>query len=502
MRQLLLWLCSAACVLGGSVQGVVLDWASGKPLSRTPVILTPLPGSSSGTRSMQLRSGPLGAFSFLKVPPGLYILEAQREGYLPAAHGQRRPEGHGRPVFVDDDSNLFSELRMHRMGALMGYVLDENGIGIPRVNVLAYAASLPLRSAGTGVSDDRGQFRISGLTLGSYWVRSAGHQLDDGTPLLPMFGPDAPEPRDAIRYQVRYDDDTPDANVRPVMGRLSLLSGHIACDRGPGSPVVLVLSSEVMRRQITGGCDGGFEFGGLPPANYEVFAYYPDGGGFGFIEQNVSHNVKTVVQLAKGPELAFEIRDADTRAPIQTKIRIAGRRNDLSGPGQAQEITYPRSGLPPGYWELAATVGPEQYIERIEGRPWRREGFYSLPTEGFPIYVDPRFAGQPVRILLSRRAGAIGGVVRQEGKPVPGAPVYAWPVDEINRRRLAGGKEQLAGVDGSYQFTGLPPGEYRVFATFDTRQISAEIAEETQSISIRLSPGQSTIADLSVWRSP
>jgi hypothetical protein len=104
-----------------------------------------------------------GQFSFLSVPDGYYRLIALRDGYFAASYGQRRPTGRGFPVHVVRDSDLFTELRMRRMGAITGRVVDDNDIGISGMPVVAYRARLPLRIGGRGTTDDRGIYRIFGL---------------------------------------------------------------------------------------------------------------------------------------------------------------------------------------------------------------------------------------------------------------------------------------------------------------------------------------------------
>src|SRR6266849_4337807 len=166
----------------GTIQGVVLEQASGRPLARTVVRLDPVP-QSSGTKVQPLatRAGRTGHFVFPSVAPGIYLLSAVRDGYFRSAYGQRLPIGRGTPIEVTADSTLFAELRLRHKGAITGRVLDENGVARSGVAVLAYRARLPLRSAGSALSDDRGVFRIHGLEAGKYWVRSEGHTLDDGS---------------------------------------------------------------------------------------------------------------------------------------------------------------------------------------------------------------------------------------------------------------------------------------------------------------------------------
>lgn len=274
MHRVLVLLAAAVCVQAGTIQGVVLEQASGRPLARVVVRLDPVP--NSGGKALTTRAGRSGQFVFPAIAPGIYVLAAVRDGYFPAAYGQRLPIGRGTPLEVTADSELFAELRMRHKGALTGRVLDENGVGRPGVSVLAYRARLPLLSAGSALSDDRGVFRVHGLDPGKYWVRSAAHTLDDGSGWLPTFGPQSREVRDARVHPVTVDADSTDADVSPDPGTLFHLGGLIACDTS--GPVIVTLSSETGRRRTQTACPvGGYKFEGLAPAVYEVLAKLPDG---------------------------------------------------------------------------------------------------------------------------------------------------------------------------------------------------------------------------------
>jgi protocatechuate 3,4-dioxygenase beta subunit len=192
-------------------------------------------------------------------------------------------------VPVTAESTLFAELRLRHKGAITGRVLDENGVATAGTAVLAYRARLPLRSAGSAASDDRGVFRIHGLDPGKYWVRSSARTLDDGSGWLPTFGPQAREMKDARAHQVTVDADAADADVSPEPGALFHLGGVIACDTA--GPVIVTLSSETGRRGVQTACPiGAYRFEGLAPAVYEISATTQDGSASGFVELFTDHN--------------------------------------------------------------------------------------------------------------------------------------------------------------------------------------------------------------------
>jgi hypothetical protein len=500
-----MWLCVAVPLAAGVVKGVALEWATGRPLSRTIVNLVPVPGSGGvQAQTLQTRTGRSGQFQFSAVPDGLYLLETQREGFLPAGHGQRRPTGYGTPIVVSSDSSLFSELRLHRMGAISGTVMDENGVGIPRVNVIAYLAQLPLRVAGRAVADDRGVYRIGGLGLGKYWVRTGSHVLDDGAGLLPYFGPESDEPRDAQIHEVRLDNESIEANIRPRPGSLSALSGRIVCDHAAGSPVTVTLSSEFSRQTFAGNCGGGYSFLNLAPAHYEISATYADGSGSSFMERQISGNAVMPLQVVSTNPVLIETRNAASRVPQRIPIQLWGRRDDLSGPDNAREVPLPSAMLAGGYWQFTAAVAPSQYVVSLtsESGDIRRTRRGGRGAEWFPVYLVPFRGGERIRIVISDRAGQIGGTVRHEGKAAPGVPVFLWPVKEETRRMLGGARQLLSDVDGRYRFPGLPPGEYRVVATMDAREASEELAGESKAAAVILSEGQAAGLDLTVWVAP
>jgi len=488
---------AAAVAQGGVIQGVVLEHSSGLPLARTRVRLDAvLKNGAPPVRPIQAMTNRTGGFIFPAVPDGMYLLSCQRAEYFPAAHGQRRPNGQGTAVVVTPDSTLFAELRMRRMGAITGRILDENSVGIANVPVVAYRARLPLRVAAHAVADDRGIYRIHGLDPGKYWVRSEAYTLEDGSGLLPTFAPQSRETRDARAYDVRVDEETADADIRPEFGTLFHLTGKILC---PAGPVAVTLSSDVGRRVTAGACGRPYTFQGLAPGAYEVFATSSDETQSGFAELFLDRDsANGDVQLIANPQVDFEARRPGSTSPIKVPMKISGRRQDLAEADTEREINALRSVLAPGHWEMRAAPGPGQYIESIANfLPSARRIINDRPTEWFDVQIQSRLA-ERVIISISDQAGTINGAVVADGKSVPAAPVFLWPVSEGSRRSLGGPKQVLSDTEGQFSFDALPPGDYRLLATFDVSlgEIDADLMESAHAQTLPVASSQRINSDV------
>ncbi len=479
MRRWSGWLLSTLLFLlpnsadAGTISGVLLDQLSGYPLSRSLVRLEPLPGSPATIRPQQTRSGRSGQFVFASVQPGLYRLTAQRTGYFPIGYGQRRPTGQARPITVTTDSNTFAELRAHRLGAITGIVLDENSIGIPGTPVLAYPARLPLRVAGRGIADDRGIYRISGLAPGKYWVRTGAVRLeDDSGGSLPTFSPQSSQTRDASVYTVRLGSDTTDANVRPNPGTLFSLTTPVQCS---GPPVMVTLTSESILQSASVPCPGEHKFENLPPGRYEVLAENPGGTQAALELLVLNTDTFRTLQLADLPRLRIE----------PDKIPLLARRDNLYDLTPFRPVVPP---LLPGQWEFVAPTPHPRYATAIR---------LDRSRDSHNLFIEPRSFNR-LLVTLSEQAGKVEGIVKES----PGIPVFLWPVSEANRRILGGPRDVIADANGRFSFPGLPPGDYRILATFDQTTMDFETLEEARAGVIPVSAGQTTNVELTNWLAP
>ena len=185
---------------------------------------------------------------------------------MPLQYGQRRWDAAGTVIVVTGDEVITVTAPMLRYGAITGMVRDANEVGIPDQDVAAYTSAQPPILVERGKSDERGVFRIGGLVPGTYLVRSTGN-LDEDRSYLPTFSRQTVRADDARAVTVYPDEDTPDADIRPIEGRLFSLSGTVPLPRIGDFTVTVMLASDLGRVMTTGTA---FHFPALAPGHYEI----------------------------------------------------------------------------------------------------------------------------------------------------------------------------------------------------------------------------------------
>lgn len=118
---------------------------------------------------------PLGQFEFSGLLPGRYTLAADKAGYAATTYGARGRFDPPLQIALADGATESIEIRMPKGAAVSGRVVDESGDPI----VGASMTALALRSEGDArrletvgrvrsETDDRGEYRLGGLTAGQY----------------------------------------------------------------------------------------------------------------------------------------------------------------------------------------------------------------------------------------------------------------------------------------------------------------------------------------------
>lgn len=481
---ILLALRASAAVL----QGVVTDDETGNALARTTVTLTPLTNSKAATdaSTLTIRTGDRGAFSMLSVRPGWYVLKASRQGYADAEAGQLRPGRPGMPFeILPDTQSTFVQLRMKRLAAIAGSLLDDNGVGLPDLPVHVYTARRPVRRIAEGKTDDRGVYRIGGLDPGRYLVRSGPGQLEDSSGVIPTWYKYGLALETAEAVNVRLGETLPDVVIRPQSGKLLTLRGVLSPPpRRPDAPVRLTLITDTGRR-LAASSAGPFEIPNVPPGPVELVA---DGFECGTYSKLVLDRDMTDLRIGCNPLYPPAVDWLVTgrpRAGIAYPLLI--RRVDLDG-ATTPRVFRINELILPGHYELMVQTGPKHYAQSLRvnysGTVTKEDGWFGADF------------GNQIRlaITLSETPAAITGTVTANGKPVAGALVYL----ELFNPDAAEQRLQLwtarSDATGKYLFSGLTPGRYRLLSTFDFDPEDRFAMQNAQAI--RVIDAEVGIADL------
>lgn len=508
MRRLLLLGASLglACAFAQdfSVAGRVVDVSSESPLPRVRLTLRNVKDS----RDLHTLTDSNGGFAFA-VPQGKYTLTAEHRG-VPQAYGVT-DRGAGFSVAIiagPDQDTSHLEFRWISRGAISGVVRDEQGDPIEsmRVQIIRSYVSGGVRRTSTfgfTFTNDLGQYRMGYLLPGRYYVVVTGepwytriHDTKRKASYAPTYYPNAFDLRGAEPLEIKAGMEA---------------SADLSVRLAPGAKVDFVCKGLGDRRAlvhlITDGPEGVQSFQSaaytyreahsieaVPPGRYLLRVTAPGTPPYHAEKMIDVGLVDTAVELEPLPSVpvsgSLEVsRTAPTEKPARlfialnneaTKVIAHGTEPDAGGSFQWQNVMA-------GRYRVMAYAGPNLLNAQISAEGARVDGDI-LEVSG---------AG-PVKLTITARRQGTGGVtgfVKKDGQIVPGALVVLAPT--------AGGASSSyrsfqADSDGSFEFTGIPAGDYKLYATpnldleYANRDLSRKYEDSVASISVRANESVST----------
>ena len=186
-------------------------------------------------------------------------------------------------------------------------------------------------------------------------------------------------------------------------------------------------------------------------------------------------------------------------------LQLLGRRQDLSQMEPARVIEGPSATCASGSLGVSGNrAGGVQYVESIVqlyGEAPRTSQDENV-SDWYQVFIPARSSFK-LRITVSDQSGRITGQAQASSRPSPGTPVFLWPVAVEARRGLSRPVPQLwSDADGRFQFDSLPPGDYRLLATFDVKEVDAELIDLSQAAVVSVGASQNTDVEVPVWVAP
>src|SRR5271157_1231654 len=506
----------------GSVSGEVTNSATGAPLPRARVAVVVF--GNTGAQTFGTVTNGEGKFTIGGLPPGRLILNVDRVGFVAPATGNRLSDSQLRPGEMKEDVKL----TLTPTGGISGRVLNAEGGAVQGVIVSLDGAPFGINPA---ASDEKGQFRISGVPPGRYRVVANPAVMPfppeirtDGTREVHYartYYPDALTVKAGQRVEVGAGAEETGIDIRLVPTPVVTLSGRVLDVPAGGKTLVRAFASAAPGGgvQMAGNvkADGSFQIWQLDPGKYTVIATNTTQGpgpqrslqstpveievagvDIEHIELRMIQPFDVSAQLGFDNAKAREVPMMPVRqglgqpppaqgaprqpAPRRMMLRPEGQTFVNPGPSMFQPIeigdddSFTMEKLQPGRYRLMPTWGV--YVKSVT--VGNRE------TEGDILDLRNGPAGA-VTVTVGSVTGEVSGVVSDSSGPAAGVRVV------MMADRSLGGIPMFAmsAGDGTYKFGGVPPGKYKLIAgdneivmQFQPGRDTEEYADIAESIEV------------------
>jgi len=513
----------------GKVSGHVFRSDTGAPLHKATVILSGgrrQVGGQQTEKTETTRTALDGSYVFADVPSGDYTLRMDHSGYVGQFYGQSGAISTGISIRVGAGQNLENlDVHLTPAGVISGTVYDEDnepleGMQISAVQ-LRYSrggqqVEVPVDSTRT---DDLGNYRLSGLKPGSYYVRTGGgggrgggisvSDSRDGTSYGTRYYPGTRSLEGAQKVQLGSGAEAHGIQISVLPEKTYHISGTIidgtdgsgqrrytvtAARLNGGNPNEPIGSGSIVISSgngvfIAAGApvnpDGTFVLEGLPSGDYLLTARAIDQnqqGGRGNPPPRVDIGNATVrvsdgdahavIQIGRAAEVRGQVVVENPPGPSFTSFRIslqgqsaAGGRGGPAGVALDANGAFDIKEIQPGRYTFNLQGGPQ-------GSYTKRAICAGRDTTFQPIVLEPNSVLSDCTITLATDAGTLSGQVLDGTKPAPGLMVLAIP-QSLQQRQVAR-YTMTASSDGNglYVITGVIPGDYYLFAVLPDEEQS------------------------------
>jgi hypothetical protein len=482
-----------------SIAGTVTSEADGTPLPRARVVVRSVAGPAR-----VVLADTRGAFKIDALPAGDYLVVALRTGYvLPYAVG-----GPVQGVAVrigNGESREGLALALQRAGTIPGRLLDEDGTPLSGADVEAHSLRAvqgqPLSSTASARTDDRGEFRLTGLPAGQYFVvarDTAFSNVADESGALryaPTYHPGVLSSAEAQPVSVIAGQDSARIEFRLQIVRPSRISGTITT---PGrrpllSGAILLVGRDalvnipLLAEDVELLPDGRFSLRNVPPGRFQIRAraeVVPKQVMW-FSSYAVTVDGRDVdgVSMILTPGAAARGRVDWTHGPTPKPSNYDGMRvrahfadgtsfgDSLTGV-ISSDGTFSIRGVMAGSHFFTLDGAREPWV--VTTVLWRGRDILDQPTN-----INDGEQLDDLHLVLSAVSAELRGTVRDAGgRPagdmlvVTSAPPPAVPSPANPRFRAT-----RTDKDGRYRLSGLPAGDYRIAAVSGMDELVAHRRE-------------------------
>jgi hypothetical protein len=505
-----------SCIVGGRV----VTAADGSPLKSARLTLVPERGGQK-TQVYAATTDSDGRFLLKDLVPGRYHFAASHAGFVTQSY-EAKGTDEGAVLSLKPGERVSDVLfGMIVSGVVTGRVTNEDGE--PMVSAQVVALQRPseeelegegrsasrkwrLQPVSSAQTDDRGQYRIFGLTPGEYYLKAVDSSEPDpntlvheaswirdllGSEYAPAYFPGVAQASQAQVIFVKAGDEV-QADVFMQRTKTVEIAGHVIGRDGPAKNTSLSLrlagDDYGMDRQATTDEKGSFELKGVPPGSYVIFAYQRDEGNGVYYAQGqqkveVSDENLDSITISVGGGFSFQGRVTvdGASSPKLDRIGIVLSRVDddeqLGGQGRVKKDgTFEIKSVSDGNYGVSVWgLENDWYVKSV------RLGGDDILEKG--LQVEKGSSDGRLEVVVSSGIGQLEGSVSGGDGPIIGASVRASPEPETpyNRSRSRGARTDQT---GHFSLTGLAPGRYRVLAKSPASPASGILRSDPQIVTM------------------
>jgi protocatechuate 3,4-dioxygenase beta subunit len=483
------------------IEGTVVNAVTGEALKKARLSLRPL-GAQNGVPGVPYGANTDGAGHFLidDVDPGRYSFSASRNGYVSQQYSPTGNTRQGTTLTLANGQKMKDLVfKLTPQGVISGRILDEDGEPMSNVTVQCMVfgyqrGKKQLMNRNASNTDDRGEFRIHGLSPGKY-ILSATYQSPDMfmgvadriSPAAPAseegyattFYPNTTNADNASQLNVTAGAQITGLNMTLARVPTVRVKGHVnGTFANPARRNVMVM---LMPRDNTGfmmpramarvlDAQGNFQLRGVAPGSYTLRADFNNDNMrlSGRLPLEVGNSNIEGIELSlsppgelKGKLVVEENGDlAGTRLNIQLQPKLNGAMMNSSRAQVQDDLTFQINNVGLDPYDIVVSNLPDSfYLKSV------RLGQQDVTETG--VDFSQGVSAGEMTVTINPNGGEIDGTAQNDKGEVAASATVTLVPDEEHRGLSWLYKTGNTDQNGHFTMKGLRPGKYTVYAWED-----------------------------------
>jgi protocatechuate 3,4-dioxygenase beta subunit len=503
-----------SCIVSGRV--VTAD--DGRPLRSAKVTLVPETGGQK-PQLYAVTTDSDGRFSLKDVMPGRYAFAANHTGFV-TQYYKTTGTDEGAILWLRPGEHVGDVLfRMIASGVVTGRLTNEDGEPMVNAQVTALqdqseegledednfpSGKRKLQAVALAQTDDRGQYRIFGLSPGEYYLKGSESSepvpnalmngiawIADvlGSEYAPSYYPGVLQVGQAQAIPVKAGEEV-QADFFMRRTKTAKISGLVIGKDGPASSTSVRLGyagdDSGNERGTTTDEKGRFEFKGVLPGSYLIYTSQRNDGnrvyearGQQKVEVNGEDVDSVIISVGGGTSLQGRVAfdgASPSKLPRLHAVLYGSDEERSWGTEVNKDGTFEIKSVSDGNYGVQLWgLETNWYIKSV------RLGGEDVLEKG--LLVEKGGSGGKIEIVVSSEIAQLDGSVSDNGTAVAGAHVrvLSEPETPYNRFRA---RSLRTDQTGHFSFIGLAPGKYRVLARYGSSAEGDVLRSEPQIVTL------------------